>query len=289
VGYGWTVFFFCTDEAWFHLGAYINSQNSRIWRDENQHALHEKSFSFVKDWCLVRNVSKTNRGTTVFFFAETISVANYSIFWLNSLLCWNIMKGTAGFRKIERRPTQRKQEHLSCRTSSVMVMSGVEFGHHDLRTLHHLTSFSKDKESTAMTQEAGRTPTVHLSRAGCCRIKKKNLPEKLQQTLRKCGCFSSRRWDKSAASAVITHCSSHSWCPWQSTNKYSSVLLKFYTVQPLYVVYYWYLLVPCTFITMSTVQLICLSFTKPSKCSLTSAILVTSSRSLHTLFPRNSP
>ena len=154
----------------------------------NMHCMKNPSHSSkIGVWCAMSR--KLIVGPLFFFFAETISVANYSIFWLNSLLCWNIMKGTAGFRKIERRPTQRKQEHLSCRTSSVMVMSGVEFGHHDLRTLHHLTSFSKDKESTAMTQEAGRTPTVHLSRAGCCRIKKKKSPRKVATNTEKMWMF----------------------------------------------------------------------------------------------------
>jgi hypothetical protein len=36
----WDVTFF-TDEAYFHLSGYINSQNSRVWCAHNPHAFHE--------------------------------------------------------------------------------------------------------------------------------------------------------------------------------------------------------------------------------------------------------
>jgi len=32
---------FLTDEAWFHLSGYINSQNTCIWAAENPHTVHE--------------------------------------------------------------------------------------------------------------------------------------------------------------------------------------------------------------------------------------------------------
>ena len=32
---------FFTDEAWFHLLGYVNSQNSRLWSFYNSHSLHE--------------------------------------------------------------------------------------------------------------------------------------------------------------------------------------------------------------------------------------------------------
>jgi hypothetical protein len=31
-----------TDEAWFHLSEYNNSQNTSLWVFENPHAIHEK-------------------------------------------------------------------------------------------------------------------------------------------------------------------------------------------------------------------------------------------------------
>ena len=32
---------FFSDEAWFHLSGYVNSQNSRLWSSDNPHSLHE--------------------------------------------------------------------------------------------------------------------------------------------------------------------------------------------------------------------------------------------------------
>jgi hypothetical protein len=32
---------FFTDEAWFNLSGYINTQNSRLWSSENSYAVHE--------------------------------------------------------------------------------------------------------------------------------------------------------------------------------------------------------------------------------------------------------
>ena len=31
-----------SDEAWFHLSGYVNSQNFRIWASENPNAVHEE-------------------------------------------------------------------------------------------------------------------------------------------------------------------------------------------------------------------------------------------------------
>jgi hypothetical protein len=31
-----------TDEAWFHLSGYVNTQNTRLWSFENPYAVHEK-------------------------------------------------------------------------------------------------------------------------------------------------------------------------------------------------------------------------------------------------------
>jgi hypothetical protein len=37
-----------SDEAWFHLSGYVNSQNTRLWGSENPHALFEVPFHFQK-------------------------------------------------------------------------------------------------------------------------------------------------------------------------------------------------------------------------------------------------
>jgi hypothetical protein len=35
---------FFTNEAWFHLSGYVNTQNTRLWTSENPHAVHETPF-----------------------------------------------------------------------------------------------------------------------------------------------------------------------------------------------------------------------------------------------------
>jgi hypothetical protein len=33
---------FFTDEAWFHILGYVNTQNTQLWSSENPYAVHEK-------------------------------------------------------------------------------------------------------------------------------------------------------------------------------------------------------------------------------------------------------
>ena len=46
---------FFTNEAWFHLFRYVNSQNLKIWSTENLHMVHEKPLhdTEVGVWCAV--------------------------------------------------------------------------------------------------------------------------------------------------------------------------------------------------------------------------------------------
>jgi hypothetical protein len=37
-----------SDEAWFHLSGYVNSQNTRLWGSENPHALFEEPLQSQK-------------------------------------------------------------------------------------------------------------------------------------------------------------------------------------------------------------------------------------------------
>lgn len=67
---------FFTDEAWFHLNGYINSQNSRIWATENPHALHETSLhpQKVGVWCAISR----RKVVGPIFFESTINSDAYS-------------------------------------------------------------------------------------------------------------------------------------------------------------------------------------------------------------------
>ena len=44
-----------SDEAWFHLDEYVNSQDSPIWSNENPHTFHERALHARKIgvWCAI--------------------------------------------------------------------------------------------------------------------------------------------------------------------------------------------------------------------------------------------
>jgi hypothetical protein len=46
---------FFSDEAWFHLQGYINTQNNRYWNSQNPHLTHEVLLQPVKVgvWCAI--------------------------------------------------------------------------------------------------------------------------------------------------------------------------------------------------------------------------------------------
>ena len=92
---------------------------------------------------------------------ERLSRFFYSV----SSLCWKSINGIAGFSKLGRPPIPRKQQQLSCRAFSVIVLFVMAFGPHDPQTVRHLTSFCVDFlriESTAITQETWRTVNLTL-------------------------------------------------------------------------------------------------------------------------------
>ena len=64
-----------SDEAWFHLSGYVNSQNSRIWTSENPKAIHEELLHSEKIcvWC---GMSR-RRIIGLIFFDATIKTAAY--------------------------------------------------------------------------------------------------------------------------------------------------------------------------------------------------------------------
>lgn len=66
---------FYTDEAWFHLGGYVNSQNTRLWSENNPRAIHEHSLHEAKIGVWVA-VSRA-RIVGPIFFTNTVNSERY--------------------------------------------------------------------------------------------------------------------------------------------------------------------------------------------------------------------
>lgn len=66
---------FFSDEAWFHLSGYVNSQNFRIWSAENPHAFHETSLHPIKIGVWIAMSRRRIIGP--FFFEETVNAERY--------------------------------------------------------------------------------------------------------------------------------------------------------------------------------------------------------------------
>lgn len=67
--------FFISDEAWFHLGGYVNSKNHRFWAVENPHNFHKTPLHDQKAgvWCAV----SAHRIIGPIFFHQTLNSARY--------------------------------------------------------------------------------------------------------------------------------------------------------------------------------------------------------------------
>lgn len=100
-----------------------------------------KSSVFVKDWCLMHSVSKMNCGTSVLWRDYYCRKLSISLTPLIALL--PKINGIADFRNKGHLPILWKQ-HVSCRTSSVIILSGVNCDHYGPKLLHHLTSLCGD-------------------------------------------------------------------------------------------------------------------------------------------------
>ncbi|KDR23996.1 hypothetical protein L798_07935 [Zootermopsis nevadensis] len=54
---------FFTDEAWFHLSGYVNSQNSRFWSSDNPQVFHEVPLK-SEDWSVVCSFTPQGGGSS---------------------------------------------------------------------------------------------------------------------------------------------------------------------------------------------------------------------------------
>lgn len=66
---------FFSDEAWFHLSGYVNSQNFRIWSAENPHVFHETQLHPIKIGVWI--AMSRRRIVGPIFFEETITARRY--------------------------------------------------------------------------------------------------------------------------------------------------------------------------------------------------------------------
>jgi len=68
-----------SDEAWFHLSDYVDSQNSRIWASESPNAIHEEPLHSEKIgvWC---GMSRRRIIGPIFFDATITTAAYMEIF-----------------------------------------------------------------------------------------------------------------------------------------------------------------------------------------------------------------
>jgi hypothetical protein len=72
-------FVWLTDEAWFHLSGYVNSQNTRVWAAENPHVYHEEPLHPLKVgvWCAISR----RRIIGPIFFEEIVNTEVYVNFF----------------------------------------------------------------------------------------------------------------------------------------------------------------------------------------------------------------
>jgi len=114
-----------------------------------------------QNWCIMRNVSKTNCGTIVLWR----DVYLYNVRWLSSLVCWKRINGVPGLPR--RAHTANTTAAFLQKFFGVLIMSRG-LGHHDHQTSRQLTTSSwwdfLKVESVAITHEARRTLNVSLQR-----------------------------------------------------------------------------------------------------------------------------
>ena len=108
-----------------------------------------------------------------------------------SLIPWHRINGIADFSNVGQLPILWKQQHLSCRTSSVIALSGVNFGHHGPKFIHHLTSLCGDFYSSNLGSQVNLKHNIEQAVAG---INQPTLWKVAERTVKRVKCSSSKRW-----------------------------------------------------------------------------------------------
>ena len=108
---------FFSDEAWFHLGGYVNSQNNRYWSTGNPHHMHESPLHQQKIgvWCAMSR----KRIIGPIFFSETISSDRYCELIITPFL--------EQLQRIEKRHGYFQQDGATAHTAnnSMSLLRGV--------------------------------------------------------------------------------------------------------------------------------------------------------------------
>ena len=141
--------------------SYTNSHHCRIFSAEHPHALHEIHFIYLKFVFSAQCLEKKMCAIVLWRHNYCKKLPRYFIQSTNWL---EKVKRYAGFNKKGRPTIMRAQQHLSCKTSAVIALSGTALGHHDHQTLCHLTFMGGflNKESSTLIQEVWQISNIKL-------------------------------------------------------------------------------------------------------------------------------
>ena len=106
---------FFSDEAWFHLNGYVNSQNTRIWAANNPHTLHETQLHPQKIgvWCAMSR----QRIVGPIFFNTTVTSVVYA----------DIIQQFIAMLEVNERYCWFQQDGATCHTSNDTMTMLREF------------------------------------------------------------------------------------------------------------------------------------------------------------------
>jgi hypothetical protein len=107
-----------SDEAWFHLSGYVNSQNSRFWSSENPNLFHEVPLHSQKTGCWYAISRKRIVGPI--FFPETVTAEKYQEIIMQLISLLNEEEHFAGYSRMALPRTLQTQQS-KCLSSSLMT------------------------------------------------------------------------------------------------------------------------------------------------------------------------
>lgn len=107
-----------SDEAWFHLDGYVNSQNCRIWSAENPHAFQERPLHARKIgvWCAISR----RRIVGPLFFDKSVDGVVYR----------NLIEQFIALLELHDRDCWFQQDNATCHTSAETMNMLREFFDH---------------------------------------------------------------------------------------------------------------------------------------------------------------